>query len=38
LHGTRSGGGKVMARLKLNVNGEAVEAEAKETALLLDVL
>jgi len=27
-----------MARLKLNVNGEAVEAEAKETALLLDVL
>ena len=27
-----------MARLKLNVNGEAVEVEAKETALLLDVL
>jgi len=27
-----------MARLKLNVNGEGVEAEAKETALLLDVL
>lgn len=27
-----------MAKLKLNVNGEAVEAEAKETALLLDVL
>lgn len=27
-----------MARLKLNVNGDAVEVEAKETALLLDVL
>ena len=27
-----------MARLKLNVNGEAVQVEAKETALLLDVL
>lgn len=27
-----------MARLKLNVNGDAVEVEVKETALLLDVL
>lgn len=27
-----------MARIKLNMNGEAVEVEAKETALLLDVL
>jgi aerobic carbon-monoxide dehydrogenase small subunit len=27
-----------VTKLKLNVNGDAVEAEAKETALLLDVL
>ena len=27
-----------MAKLKLQINGEAIEVEAKETALLLDVL
>ena len=27
-----------MAKLKLQINGEEMEVEAKETALLLDVL
>ena len=30
--------GMVMARLKLHINGDDAEVEAKETALLLDVL